>query len=139
MSDNMLSWFNICDDPLWGWLRHCRLGLVETCIHVSQPAPTCTVSTNPTMGHHIISKQESILSLVAVIAITLQNTPLSQLQIQTKHVPNNLQIDLQKSIKQQQLTLTQNVKNLTFLSNVKTALRITFSFVPCIDALVINK
>ena len=43
MSDNMLSWFNICDDPLWGWLRHCRLGLVETCIHVSTiPIRECT-------------------------------------------------------------------------------------------------
>jgi len=115
------------------------MGMVETHVCMSQPAPTCPVSTNPTMGHHTISKQESILSLVAVIAITLQNTPLSQLQIQTKLVPNNLQIDLQKSIKQQQLTLTQNVKNLTFLSNVKTALRITFSFVPCIDTLLTNK
>ena len=58
------------------------------------------------MGHHIISKQESILSLVAVITITLQNTPLSQLQIQSKLVPNNLEIDFQKSIKQQQRAQT---------------------------------
>jgi len=28
-------------------------GLVETPLCTSQPAPTSTVSTNPTMGHHI--------------------------------------------------------------------------------------
>jgi len=31
---------------------HCVTGLVETPVWTSQPAPTITVSTNPTMGHH---------------------------------------------------------------------------------------